>query len=197
MRNILLTAAFVLLPWQAGAQIGNPAGLAPGTQVEKPGTPSPDQNNYQDRLFIQLSAVGGLAEIDLGKLAANNAMNASVKQFAQRLVDDHQKANDKLKLIAQQDSISWPAKIDAENSKTRAELEKLKGRQFDRAYLAAQVVEHQKTAQLLAWEIGQGQNTELQRFASEGLPNVLEHLRMTRDLAAQTPVEVSHSNQKR
>lgn len=196
MRNVLLTAALVLLPWQTGAQIGNPAGLAPDNQMEKPGTPAPKQSNYQDRLFAQISAVGGLAEVDLGKLAANNATNADVKQFAQRMVDEHQKANDKLKSIAQTGNISLPTTIDAEHSKTRADLEKLNGHQFDRAYLAAQMVEHQKTAQLLAWEIGQGQNVELQRFASETLPTVLDHLRLARDLAAQIPVVVSHSNRK-
>ena len=92
-----------------------------------------------------------------------------------------------------------PTKIDAEHSRTRADLEKLSGHQFDRAYLTAQVVEHQKTAQLLAWEIGQGQNPELQRFASETLPAVLEHLRLARDHAVGLPVEVSdtRSEQKR
>lgn len=65
------------------------------------------------------------------------------------------------------------------------------------AYLAHQTVEHQKTAQPLAWEIGQGEDADLQRFASETLPTVLEHLRAARDLAAQIPVDVSQSNQKR
>lgn len=193
MRKVLLAAALVLLPWQAGAQIGNPAGLAPDTHMEKPGTPAPNQSNYQDRLFAQISAVGGLAEADLGRLAANSATNAGVKQFAQRMVDDHQKANDKLKSIAQMGNISLPTKIDAEHSKTRTDLERLNSHQFDRAYIAAQLIEHQKMAQLLAWEIGQGQNVELQRFASETLPTVLEHLRLARDLAPGIPLEMSNS----
>lgn len=199
MRNVLFAVVLVVLPWQACAQIGNPAGLAPDTQMEKAGTPAPNQSNYQDRLFAQIAAVGGLAEVDLGKLAASNTTNADVKQFAQHMVDDHQKANDKLKSIAQKGNISLPTKIDAEHSRTRADLEKLSGHQFERAYLTAQVVEHQKTAQLLAWEIGQGQNPELQRFASETLPAVLEHLRLARDLAVGLPVEVSdtRSEQKR
>jgi hypothetical protein len=43
-----------------------------------------------------------------------------------------------------------------------------------------QTIEHQKTAQLLAWEIGQGEDEEMQRVATETLPTVLEHLRLPR-----------------
>ena len=44
---------------------------------------------------------------------------------------------------------------------------------------------HQKTAKLLAWEIGSGQDSELQRFASDTLPNVLQHLDRAKALHAE------------
>lgn len=193
MRKVLITTLLVLAPWQACAQKGNSAGWSPDTRTEKAGVPSPNQSNYQDRLFGQIAAVGGLAEVDLGKLAADKASDPKVKQFAKRLVDDHEKANHQLKSIAQKSSIPLPTIIDAEHNRTRADLDKLKGPQFDRAYLANQTVEHQKTAQLLAWEIGQGEDEEMQRFASETLPTVLEHLRLARDLAAEIPADASSS----
>jgi len=193
MRKVLLTTLLVLAPWQACAQKGNSAGWSPDTRTEKAGVPSPNQGNYQDRLFGQIAAVGGLAEVDLGKLAADKASNPGVKQFAKRMVDDHEKANRQLKSIAQKSSIPLPSKTDAEHNKTRADLEKLNGPRFDRAYLSNQTVEHQKMAQLLAWEIGQGEDAEMQRFASETLPAVLEHLRLARDLAAEIPADASSS----
>jgi putative membrane protein len=197
MRKVLIATALVLLPWQVHAQIGNSAGWSPDTRTEKAGLPSPDQSNYQDHLFAQLAAGGGLAGVDLGKLAAGKAVDPGVKRFAQRMADDHDKSNGKLKSIAQKSNIPLPTNIDAEHGKARADLNKLNGQQFDRAYLAYQMVEHQKTAQLLAWEIGQGEDADLQRFASENLPIVLEHLRVARDLAAQIPLDVSQSSQKR
>ncbi|WP_292392878.1 hypothetical protein [Mesorhizobium sp.] len=39
--------------------------------------------------------------------------------------------------------------------------------------------------QLLEWEIGSGQDTDLQHFGSDTLPTVLEHLRMARDIKAK------------
>lgn len=77
-------------------------------------------------------------------------------------------------------------KLDAEHGQTRTELESLTAASLT-APISRQVAEHQKTAQLLAWEIGQGHNAEIQRFASETLPTVLEHLRQARDLATQYP----------
>ncbi|RWM85344.1 MAG: DUF4142 domain-containing protein, partial [Mesorhizobium sp.] len=45
--------------------------------------------------------------------------------------------------------------------------------------------DHQKTVQLLEWEIGSGQDADLQHFASETLPTVLEHLKLARDIKAE------------
>src|SRR4051794_24801466 len=63
-------------------------------------------------------------------------------------------------------------------------LEKLEGDAFDISYIRSQVVDHQKTAQLLEWEIGFGEDADVQRFASATLP-VLEHLQAARDLQAE------------
>ncbi|MGO4837586.1 DUF4142 domain-containing protein, partial [Rhizobiaceae sp. 2RAB30] len=49
----------------------------------------------------------------------------------------------------------------------------------------------QKTAQLLAWEIGSGEDAELQRFAADALPTVIDHLDMATKLHAQLANEAS------
>lgn len=63
-------------------------------------------------------------------------------------------------------------------------LDKLNGEAFGRAYIAAQIVDHQKTAQLLAWEISFGEDAEMQRFAGSMLPIVLDHLRQAQEINA-------------
>ena len=59
-----------------------------------------------DQSFVMKAAEGGLAEVELGKLAAQNATSDDVKKFGQRMVDDHGKANDELKSLAQQKTIA-------------------------------------------------------------------------------------------
>src|SRR5690348_16339814 len=59
-----------------------------------------------DHTFIMKAAEGGLAEVQLGKLAADKGSSEQVKQFGQKMVDDHGKANDELKTIAQGKNIA-------------------------------------------------------------------------------------------
>lgn len=179
------SAVAVLLAGPVGAQIGNPAGNAPGTPQMTPGVPAPHQPNQQDRLFVEQASTGGMAEVELGKLAERKSQDPAVKGFAQRMIQDHTKANNQLISLAKQAGTPLGSSLDAEHEGVRATLEKLDGHQFDVAYVDGQVQDHQKTAQLLEWEIGSGQDMALKRFASETLPTVLQHLQMAQDLRAQ------------
>ena len=185
MRFCSLALGLAILASPASGQIGNPAEMAPDTKMEALGVPAPNQTNYQDRLFAQLATVGGIAEVDLAKLAAHRAESSGVKQFASRMVEDHSKANDKIKAVADKSKIPLPHGPDEAHKKIRGDLEKLEGKRFDIAYLQIQVTDHQKTAQLLTWEIGSGQDADLQRLAAETLPTVLEHLGIARSLYAE------------
>ncbi|AZO66233.1 DUF4142 domain-containing protein [Mesorhizobium sp. M6A.T.Ce.TU.002.03.1.1] len=166
------------------AQIGNPAGNAPDTLMDSPGQPMPHQANYQDQLFAQLAVAGGTAEVDFGNLAKKSSHSA-IKEFASRMVDDHSAANEKLKSLAESDKIPLPQGLDDEHKQLRAKLEKLEGAAFDLAYISGQITDHQRTVQLLEWEIVSGQDADLQHFGSDTLPTVLEHLRMARDIKAK------------
>ncbi len=185
MRALTIMLGLVLLPGHALAQFGNPAGWAPDTRTDAPGKSAPNQTNYQDRLFAQLVTAGGLAEVELGRLAAGKSTNDEVKAFADRMVGDHTDANAKLKAIADKSRMPLPDRLDPDHEKMRADLEKLDGARFDLEYMKAQVIDHQKTVQLLVWEIGQGQDADVQQFAKETLPKVLEHLEMARQIQAQ------------
>lgn len=182
--RLLLLASIAALTYPASAQIGNPAGMAPDTRMEAPGVPAPNQTNTQDRLFAQLLAAGGLAEVDLARLAVEKASKPSTKEFAKRMLEDHSAANEKLMGIAEKSKIPLPQELDQDHKKIREDLDK-QNSGFDLAYMRNQVVEHQKTAQLLEWEIGFGQDAELQRFAAEILPTVLSHLELARTLTAE------------
>src|SRR4029450_3615638 len=66
-----------------------------------------------DETFVMNAAKGGMAEVELGKLAAEKGSSVDVRNFGQRMVDDHSKAGDELKVIAQRKNIVWPTDIDA------------------------------------------------------------------------------------
>lgn len=189
-----LAAAAILIAQPAAAQIGNPAGVVAGTEQAAPGTPAPHETNNADRLFARLAATGGKAEVELGRLAQQKATDTAVKEFARMMIQDHSKANDRLAELAKAADIPLPATPDPDHQAVREKLEKLSGATFDTTYMLAQIEDHQKTVQLLQWEIGSGQDGPMQNFAAETLPVVLGHLRHAQFVAArltgQTPPEI-------
>src|SRR5439155_13209315 len=97
-----------------------------------------------DQTFVMDAAQGGMAEVELGKLAADKASNDDVKKFGQRMADDHGKANDELKTLAANKNITLPTDLDARDKALRDRLSKLSGPAFDRAYMQAMVNDHVK-----------------------------------------------------
>ncbi|TMP94857.1 MAG: DUF4142 domain-containing protein [Verrucomicrobia bacterium] len=73
------------------------AGLA--LDQESPATKS-SSLSVKDKTFMRKAAKGGMMEVAMGRLAAQNAQSDDVKSFGKRMVTDHSKANDELKSIA-------------------------------------------------------------------------------------------------
>jgi len=55
-----------------------------------------------DRNFLMEAAMGGMMEVELGRMATQQGSSDAVKQFGQRMVDDHSKANQELMSLAKQ-----------------------------------------------------------------------------------------------
>lgn len=186
MRRLATTAALaVLTALPAVAQIGNPAGMTAQTPESEPGMPAPHQPNAQDRLFVYLIATGGLAEVGAGRSVDSKAQNSGVKDFGRRMAQDHARSNSQLASLANAARIPLPTALDPDHRAMQAQLDKLSGGQFDLAYMQGQIIDHQKTLTLLEWEMSNGQDPELQRFAQATLPIVLQHLQMAQGLMSQ------------
>ena len=168
---ILLTATH-----PAFAQPGNPGFAAPGTQDAASGVPAPNKSNTSDRFFVQIAAIGGMSEVELGKLAQQQGASDPIQALGKQIVQNHGKANDNLAKVAKAAGIPLPDAPDTQHKAIHERLEKLKGGDFNAAYIDAQLAAHQMTAQLLEYEIGSGQDAALKDFASEILPVVLQHL---------------------
>ena len=139
----------------------------------------------EDESFAKDAAVAGMAEVELGKLAATKASDAGVQDFGRRMQADHGKANDELKGIAKTEGITLPTGLDAEHRALYDRLSKLSGSEFDKEYMKAMVDGHTKVAAKLEREADQGQDARLRDFARKTLPTVQDHLSMAKSLAAK------------
>lgn len=138
--------------------------------------PDTSSKSMPDTTFAGKAAVGGMAEVALGKMAAMKGASKDVKDFGNMMVMDHGKANDELKAIAQKKSMMLPASLDAEHQAKSDSLSKLSGAAFDKAYVAAMVEGHQKTLALMQAEAASGKDAELKAFAAKTAPVVKHHL---------------------
>jgi putative membrane protein len=131
-----------------------------------------------DRTFAHDAAVGGMAEVALGKLAATKGTTEDVKNFGQRMVTDHTKADDQLASIARQEGITLPTALDRQHQAAYDRLDKESGATFDRMYIDGAVTDHQKTIALFQREAKSGDNAPLKQFAATTLPVFQHHLQM-------------------
>lgn len=129
-----------------------------------------------DTTFASKAAVGGMAEVALGKMAAAKGVSKDVKDFGNMMVMDHGKANDELKAIAQKKNITLPTGLDAEHQAKSDSLSKLSGKDFDKAYVDVMIDGHKKTLALMQAEASNGKDAELKAFAEKTAPVVQHHL---------------------
>jgi putative membrane protein len=168
---------------------------APLWAAQKPATPKARSSSQpktatasqaSDQRFIKEAGEGGLAEVELGKLATEKASNPEVKKFGQRMVDDHSKANDELKSLAQQKNVTVPGELGAKDKAAKDRLSKLSGAAFDRRYMALMVSDHSKDVSEFRQESQRGKDDDVKAFASKTLPTLEDHLKMARDIASKT-----------
>ena len=143
------------------------------------------QVGVADQIFAMMAASGGLTEVQLGKLAADRSASPEVKQLAERLVQDHTKANQELLTIADKKDISVPKKLDGTHEDLVKLFSQLEGAQFDREFLSYQVMHHEKDTAAFAVQAKEGQDPDLKDFAAKQLPILQAHLKQARDLAGQ------------
>jgi putative membrane protein len=147
-----------------------------------------------DRKFAMTAAAGGMAEVEMARLALTKASSDAVKQYAQKMIDDHTAANAELMQIASAKNLTLPTAPDAKHRAMMAKLEKLSGAAFDREYVMnAGHKDHQKMEKLFRDESTRGRDADLKAFATKTLPVVQEHLRLARDLHNQMMPGMKHS----
>jgi putative membrane protein len=176
---VAAVAAGLLLQACSGSKTASSSdSTATVTDSTKVTTAQPDSSAtiLADTTFAAKAAVGGMAEVALGKMAGAKGADSKVKDFGNMMVMDHGKANAELTSIAKAKNIMLPAGLDAEHQAKSDSLSKLSGKDFDRAYVNAMIDGHKKTLALMQSEASNGKDTELKAFAAKTAPVVQMHL---------------------
>jgi putative membrane protein len=168
MKTVLSTVCCLALCCvTASAQMKHPAKAAPMT----------------DQKFLDMAAQTDMLEAHLGQMAADQAGNPAVKEYAQMLVTDHTADYQQLSALAAKAGLTVPTALDAAHNKMIAPFEKLKGPAFDAQYIHTMIAGHTEAIGVYTKESTEAQSTDVKTYASATLPALNKHLDSAKDLA--------------
>lgn len=128
-----------------------------------------------DQAFVDLAAQTDMTEAHLGQLAAEQASSQGVKDFAQMLVTDHTNDYNTLTAAATKAGLTVPKGLDAKQDKMIAPFEKLKGKMFDKRFIAAMISGHDAALKAYTKESQDGTNADIKAYAAQTLPALEKH----------------------
>ncbi|HKZ08229.1 MAG TPA: DUF4142 domain-containing protein [Methylomirabilota bacterium] len=138
-----------------------------------------------DVTFVKNAGESSKAEVELGQLAQQKASNDQVKQFGQRMVQDHGKAAKELTELAANKGVSVPNEVHRAHQRSRDRLARLQRAAFDKAYMKEMVKDHTKDAAEFRKASQNAKDPDVKAWAGKTLPTIEEHLKVAQDLEKQ------------
>jgi putative membrane protein len=193
-RTAVMAAAVLLCGGVGLAQVNQPGGGAPGQgpgqgpsqtnpEMNSPMNNATGQTTAMDKMFVAKAMQGGMAEVQLAQLTLQKSNDEQVKQFAQRMIDDHTRLNDQMKPVAQQLGVSVPDKVSKKDRTTMAKLQGLSGTAYDQAYIKDMVKDHKQDLSDFQTEASSGQDQTVKDAAAQGSKLIAQHLQLAEQLA--------------
>lgn len=149
------------------------------------------QAGSSDPQIAAIVVTANQVDIDAGKLAKTKGQSKDVKQFAQQMITDHSSVNKsatdlvkKLKIKPESNATSDSLKKGGDEN--MASLKKLKGAEFDKAYVNHEVDYHQAVLDAMDKTlIPSAQNTQLKALLVKVRPAFVAHLDHAKHLQSQ------------
>lgn len=132
--------------------------------------------------FVKRASAAGIAQMRFGLIAAQQAADPDVRRFGKRMIDDHGSANAVLKDLADRKAIQVAADMDEQHRALANKLEHIRGPEFDRVYLKAQVKDHEEMVALFEAQAQRGLDADFRAFAERMLPILRDQLEAAREL---------------
>lgn len=194
---VLMSGTMVMAqqrPMQSSPQQTNPTTNNPNTypgannpqdaqQAQMQQDQSAAMHSMQDKAFVKKAAEGGMTEVRLGQLAQQKSNSPDVKEFAQKMVNDHTQLNEQMHPIAQQMGVSTSDEMSTKDKKEISRLENLSGQEFDHAYIKYMIKDHKKDLSEFKNEASRTQNTQLKEAAEHGAQVIQAHLQEIEQIA--------------
>ena len=139
-----------------------------------------------DAAAMKQLAQANLNEVESGKAAAAKAQNPEVKQFAQKMVTDHQQMYNELLSLAKQKGVALPQSGSLKEKAQSKLAERASGADFDKKYMEEMVKDHQKDVQDTQNVAAKAKDPDFKRAVEKAHAKIQEHLQMAQSIASKT-----------
>lgn len=145
------------------------------------GASSTTSGTWSDANIVALLDEANAADSSAGAIAATKGTNSQVREFARRMMRDHHTLRAQGVALAKKLNVTPAAPSDDPvQPMAQDETNKLnttaKGKDFDKAYIDAEVDAHKAVLDLATKAAGQTQNTELKNLIQKAAPVIQGHL---------------------
>ena len=136
-----------------------------------------------DAAAMKQLAQANLAEIEAGKLAASKAQSPEVKQFGQKMAEDHAKMLEDLRRLAKAKGVALPDALSLRDLAEKKKLERHSGPDFDKAYMAEMVKDHEKDLKEVQDLAAKAKDPDFKATVQQASSKIQEHLQLAQRIA--------------
>jgi putative membrane protein len=177
------------LATQVGAQVG-----ADTPDIADDDRPDRDRRDREGKVradaeFMQDVGADNTMQIAMAELAEDRASNRAVRQYAEREKRDHERLQDQWVAMAERNDLNFRARWMGSMHRDKVtQLEKLRGRNFDRAYMIMMIRQHSDEVSYWRKEGRGSQSSQVRELVNRGLPTMEEHFEQAKQIGRQVGV---------
>lgn len=145
-----------------------------------------DSLSHSDASFLKDAEESGLFEIQAGKIALQKAQDEQSRTFAQKMIDEHAKANQDVEALAAQKGLKLPTSPSLAQKAKLTTLEHWAKSGFDHHYAEDQLSEHKSDVKAFTKASTEAKDADVKALAAKTLPTLQQHEQMAQQLADAT-----------
>jgi putative membrane protein len=142
-----------------------------------------------DKTFVKKAMEGSLAEVNFAKLALQKSQDKNVREFATKMIHDHEMLISEMKPLAKQLGVKVPTGPPLSDHAKYMELKMKSGTDFDRAYVEAMVKDHHDDLSAFLDEQSKTSDPQLKATVQKGESVIRQHTEMIDKIAHMGGIE--------
>jgi putative membrane protein len=146
-----------------------------------------------DAAALKQLVQANLNEVEAGKLGASKAQSPAVKQFGQKMADDHGKMVQELTSLAKRKDVAAPDKAALKDLAQMKLLERKSGADFDHEYMDHMVKDHEKDLKDVQAIAEKAKDAEFKAAVQKAIPVIQQHLQMAQQISKSAAAGSSSS----